>query len=107
MNLKWIEKDDKVLNKYYSLRDDEDKELAYIYFHDDCWSFTPTCHILQEILGKKFYRIYTEKEVKDAQFHAMLDIQSKLNMFVNICANYSNAISDYVTKYLEEFNNEN
>lgn len=106
MTLKWIKKNDEALKKYYSLRDDKNNELAYMYFHDGCWSFVPTCHILQEILGKKFYRIYTEKEIKDAQFHAMLDIQSKLNILANICVNYSNAISDYVTKYLEEFNNE-
>lgn len=106
MNLKWIEKDDEVLDRYYSLRDNHDNEIAYMWFYDGCWSLIPTLSILQEILGKKFYRTYEENEIKKVEFHAILDIQSALNEIGNICFNYSNDISDYITKYLKELNNE-
>ena len=107
MILKWIEVGDEVFDVYYSLKDNYNVEIAYMYFYDNCWSLIPTLSILQDTLGKKFYRDYTEKDKAKAQFHAILDIQSELNKIGYLCFDYSNAISNYTTRYLEGINNEN
>ena len=106
MNLKWIEVQDEVFDIYYSLMDNYDTEIAYMYFYENCWSLIPTLPILQDGLGKKFYRDYKEDEILEVQFHAVLDIQAELCKIGYLCFDYSNAISDYVTKYLEALNNE-
>lgn len=101
MNLKWIEVQDEVFDTYYSLRDNYDSELAYMYFYENCWSLIPTLSILKDTLGKKFYRDYKKDDISEVQFHAVLDIQGELCGIGYLCFDYSNAISDYVAKYLE------
>lgn len=104
-NLKWVEVNDESLGTYYSLRNEFDKEIAYMWFFDKHWSLTPT--IYKDSVKKRLYLNYKETDLKEVQFRAVLDIQSDLCRIGNECFSYADAISDYVSKYLEELNNEN
>ena len=105
IKLKWIEVHDNYLGDYYSLRDNNDEEIAYIWYFDKHWSLTPVLYY--DLLPKKIYFDYNETDVKEVEFRAVLDIMSALNKIGNKCFDYSNAISEYVEEYLKEINKEN
>ena len=104
MKLKWIEINDSYLGKHYSLRDDNDKELAYMWYFDKHWSLSPMLY--KDLVPKKIYFNYKETDVEEVEFRASLDIMSALNKIGNECFDYCNAISDYVEIYLKKINKE-
>ena len=110
MILKWIEDNNCFSDEIvYSLKDDENKELVWLYFDADLnkWIAYFTIQSDNKDITKS-YREYNRNDLEQIKFRVMLELQSYFNHIINQYCNYSNFISDMVTEYLEkEVYNEN
>lgn len=102
--IKWEMIDNKYIKPVYSLWYGE-QEIASLSYHGNEWSLIP--YFYSDKIGKRYYREYKETEIFEVQFRAVLDIMSALNKIGTECFQCCNAISDYITEYLENLNNEN
>ena len=110
MILKWIEDNNCFSDAIvYSLKDDENKELVWLYFDADLNKWV--AHFTIQSDNKditKSYREYNQNDLEQIKFRVILELQSYFNYIINQYCNYSNFISDMVTEYLEkEVYNEN
>lgn len=102
MKMNWVKIEDEFLcDIYYSLKY-EDLELADLWYdyYSEKWFLNP--RIFQGYIEKKSYKEYNIEQVEDVQFRAILDLQAGFNKVGYECFKYSNAITDYVEKYLHE-----
>ena len=102
--IKWREHkiDDEPFYILYTYTDTNyEMQIAWLSWDniDQCWYMN---YKIPRIKDKwKKYEQYTEKEVNDVLFRAILDIQSDLSFINNMCVDYCNAISDYVIDYVQ------
>lgn len=104
MILKWIE-DDKCFADaiVYSLKDENNKELAWLYFDADLnkWIAHFTIESNNKDITKSF-REYKQDDIEGIKFRVILELQSYFNCIINLYCNYSNNISDMITEYLKK-----
>ena len=102
--------DEYLADIYYSLQVD-DTEIAYLWYDyfSKKWFLSPS--VFKEFVNKKSYRDYgvSEKDISEVQFKALLDLQEDFNKIMYECNSYGDAISELVTRHLQEelYNNEN
>ena len=78
------------------------QELASLSYYQNEWSLIP--YFYSDKIGKRYYRDYSKDETLEIQFRATLDIMAVLNEIGTECYQCCNSISDYITKYLENSN---
>lgn len=104
MTLTWI-KDDKCFADaiVYSLKDNRNIELAWLYFDNDLnkWIAHFTIESDSNDITKSF-REYKQDDIEGIKFRVILELQSYFNYIINLYCSYSNNISDMVAEYLEK-----
>lgn len=101
LKIKWEKVDNEYISPVYSLWYGE-QELAHLSYHQNEWSLIPFFY--SDKIGKRYYRDYSKDEILEIQFRATLDIMYVLNEISTECFQCCNAISDYITEYLENLN---
>ena len=94
----------------------ENKPFYFLYIYTDAgynmqigrlgWDRAEQCWYLHYNIPRikdkcKKYEQYNINEINDVLFRAVLDIQADLSYINNMCADYCNAISDYVIDYVQ------
>lgn len=104
MKLKWekMKEDELFGDNAYSLRDENNIELVWIYYDADRWVVCFTdCTPIKEV---KHYKI-NENDLEDVKFRAILELQYELEKKAKEYFEYCDCISEMVIEYLQGLNN--
>ena len=102
MKLEWEEIEDEAFNgTIYSLKNDNNKELIWLYYDTNRWvicftDYTP----IKEI---RHYRL-NEDDLKDAKFRAILELQYEFDKKAREYFEYCDCISEMAIEHLQDLN---
>lgn len=106
MNLKWkeVEEDELFNSKIWSLIDDNNKELIWIYYNDDAKRWVVCFTSNTPIKEAKHYRLNKE-DIEDVKFRAILELQYEFDKKAREYFEYCDCISEMFIEYIQGLNN--